>query len=290
MVVAESRDLAAHAASLVRVDYTVLPAVTSIDAALAPDAQLVQHSDLRPGDPLAQTNILKERHFGCGDVGAAQADLLIENTYTFPTFTHFAIEPHGFAVDGRDAGTKIWSPVRHTFLLQKIMADLFELPLGAVKVIAPDPGGGFCGKQNPKFEPLMALVSRRVGAPCRLVLTLEETFQAVCWAGAKMTVRSGFSAAGDKVFHDIRSDYLIGAYVDIAERVMTKGNDLACGPYRVPDARIQARAVLSNTTPSCAHRGFGTPQINWAVESEINEAARRLGLDGSQIRLRNVAD
>jgi len=109
-------------------------------------------------------------------------------------------------------------------------------------------------------------------------------------AGAKMTVRSGFSADGDILFHDIRSDYLIGAYVDIAERVVTKGNYLACGPYRVPQARIHARAVMSNTTPSSAFRGFGTPQINWAVESQINEAARKLGIDGLQIRLRNVAD
>ncbi|MEM6728177.1 MAG: xanthine dehydrogenase family protein molybdopterin-binding subunit, partial [Pseudomonadota bacterium] len=289
-VVAESKDIAAYAASLVAVDYEALPVVTSIDAATAPDAPLVQTPEMRAGDPLADTNILKEMTFGWGDVEAAEADLVVENTYTFPMVTHFAIEPHGFVVDAADDKLKIWSPVQHPFLLQKIMAGLFDLPLSDVQVLAPDPGGGFGGKQMPKFEPLVAYASRRIGRPVRLVLTLEETFQAVRRAGAKIHVRSGFSKDGDLLFHDIKSDYLIGAYVDIAERVTTKGNYLACGPYRVPAARIKARPILSHTTPSCAYRGFGTPQVNWAVESQINEAARRLGIDGLAIRLKNVSD
>lgn len=290
LVVAETKDIAAYAAGLVEVDYHALPAVCTVEQALAPDAHPVQDPAMRPSDPMAQTNILKERHFGWGDVDAVAADLVIENTYTFPIVTHFAIEPHGFIVDASDDAMTIWSPVQHPFLLQKIMAQLFDLPLSAVRVLAPDPGGGFGGKQIPKYEPLVAYASRRIGRPCRLVLTLEETFQAVRRAAATVTVRSGFSKAGDILFHDIDSNYLIGAYADVAERVTTKGNYLACGPYRVPNARIAARAILSNTTPSCAFRGFGTPQVNWAVEGQINEAARRLGVDGFQIRMRNVAD
>ncbi len=289
-VVAESKDIAAYAAGLVDVTYDALPAVTSIEAALAPDAPLVQDPGMRPGDPLARSNVLKKLDFGWGDVCGTDADLVVENTYTFPMVTHFAIEPHGFIVDASDDRLKIWSPVQHPFLLQKIMAQLFDLPLSAVQVLAPDPGGGFGGKQMPKFEPLVAIVSRRIGRPVRLVLTLEETFQAVRRAGANVHVRSGFAKDGTLLFHDIQSDYLIGAYVDIAERVTTKGNYLGCGPYRVPNARIKARPILTNTTPSCAYRGFGTPQINWAVEGQINEAARRLGIDGLQIRLKNVAD
>lgn len=290
VVVAESKEIAAYAADLVEVDFEELPTVTSIDAALAEGAPIVQNPELRTGDPLPKTNVLKDLHFGWGDIADVDADLVVENTYTFPMVTHFAIEPHGFIVSADKDKMKIWSPVQHPFLLQKTMAQLFDMPLSAVQVIAPDPGGGFGGKQMPKFEPLVAFVSRRIGRPCRLVLTLEETFQAVRRAGAKVSIRSGFSKEGDLLFHDIASDYLVGAYADVADRVTSKGNYLACGPYRVPHARIHARAVLSHTTPSCAFRGFGTPQVNWAVEGQINEAARRLGIDGFQIRMRNVAD
>ncbi|MEL7105687.1 MAG: molybdopterin-dependent oxidoreductase [Pseudomonadota bacterium] len=289
-VVAESKDIAAFAASLVEVDYDALPALTTTKDALAPDAPLVQDPALRPGDPLAQTNVLKDLQYSWGDVDQAQADLVIENTYTFPMVTHFAIEPHGFIVDAADEKLKIWSPVQHPFLLQKIMAGLFDLPLSDVQVLAPDPGGGFGGKQMPKFEPLLAFASRRIGRPVRLVLTLEETFQAVRRAGATVNIRSGFAKDGTLVFHDIASDYLIGAYADVATRVTQKGNYLGCGPYRVPHARIKAQPVLTHTPPSCAFRGFGTPQVNWAVESQINEAARRLGMDGLSIRLKNVSD
>lgn len=289
-VVATSRDVAEEAARRVVVDHQVLPAVVTTAAALAPDAPLVQDPELRRGDPLAGTNVLRERRFGWGDVDAEPADLVVEHAYTFPMVTHFAIEPHGaIAVAEEDGGLTFYSPVQHPYLLQRLMADLFELPLTRVHVIAPDPGGGFGGKQNPKFEPLLAILARRTGRPCRLVLTLEETFQAVRRAAADVTVRTGFRADGRIAFQDVRADFLIGAYVDIAERVVTKASYLACGPYRVPAARIRARAVLSHTPPSTAFRGFGTPQINWAVESQLDEGARRLGLDGLTVRLRNLA-
>jgi CO/xanthine dehydrogenase Mo-binding subunit/aerobic-type carbon monoxide dehydrogenase small subunit (CoxS/CutS family) len=288
-VAAESKEAAEVAVSLIRVEYEALPAVFSVKGALTHGAPLVQEPALRAGDPLADTNILKERRFGWGDVDAADADLVVDNSYFFPMVTHFAIEPHGFISSADKDGLRIWSPVQHPFLLQKIMAELFDLPLTQVRVFAPDPGGGFGGKQNPKLEPLVTHLSLRTGRPCRLVLSLEETFQAVRRAAAEIHVRTGFTRSGDLLFQDIKSDFLIGAYADIAERVMTKSNYLACGPYRTPNAKIHARAILSHTTPSCAFRGFGAPQIAWAVESQIDAAARELGLDGLQIRMRNLA-
>jgi CO/xanthine dehydrogenase Mo-binding subunit/aerobic-type carbon monoxide dehydrogenase small subunit (CoxS/CutS family) len=288
-VAAESKEAAELAVSLVRVEYETLPAVFSVAGALAPDAPLVQDPRLRAGDPLGATNILKERRYGWGDVDFAKADLVVENSYSFPMVTHFAIEPHGFMASIEKDGLKIWSPVQHPFLLQRIMAELFDLPLTQVRVFAPDPGGGFGGKQNPKFEPLVTYLALRTGRPCRLVLSLEETFQAVRRAAAEIHVRSGFTKFGDIVFQDIKSDFLVGAYADIAERVMTKASYLSCGPYRTPNARIHARAVLSHTTPSTAFRGFGAPQIIWAVESQMDAAARQLGLDGLNVRMRNLA-
>ncbi|TRW46676.1 xanthine dehydrogenase family protein molybdopterin-binding subunit [Georgenia yuyongxinii] len=291
-VAAETKEAAELAVSLVRVEHEVLPAVTTVAAALAPGAPLVQDPHVRAGgDPLADTNILKERHYGWDRdaVEYSRADLVVENSYTFPMVTHFAIEPHGFIADADADGIRLWSPVQHPYLLQKMMAALFDLPLTQVRVFAPDPGGGFGGKQNPKLEPVVIYLSLRTGRPCRLVLTLEETFQAVRRSSCEVHVRTGFTREGDLVFQDIDANYLIGAYADIAERTMTKSAYLACGPYKVPAARINARAVLSHTTPSTAFRGFGTPQMIWPVEAQMDAAARALGMDGLAIRLRNLA-
>ena len=105
-----------------RVEYEALPAVFSVAAALAPDAPLVQDPTLRAGDPLAATNVLKERRYGWGEVNSATADFVVENSYSFPMVTHFAIEPHGFMALVDKGVLKIWSPVQHPFLLQRIMA------------------------------------------------------------------------------------------------------------------------------------------------------------------------
>ncbi|MBU04658.1 MAG: xanthine dehydrogenase family protein molybdopterin-binding subunit [Acidimicrobiales bacterium] len=290
-VAAETKDAAEEAASLVWVEYEPLPGVYTIADALDADAPIVQDSSTRPGDPFADTNVCSEHHFGWGDVDKveAEADHVIERTYSFPMVTHFAIEPHGFmaAPDGED-GVVVWSTIQHPFLLQKILAKILDLPLAKVRIIAPDPGGGFGGKQNPKFEPLVALMAIRTGRPVRLILSLEETFQAVRRAAAEVRVRMGFELDGTMVFTDVEAQFLIGAYVDIADRVVGKSSYLAAGPYRVPAVRVVGRGILSHTTPSTAFRGFGVPQLTWARESTLDEAALQLGIDPLEVRMRNL--
>lgn len=290
-VVAETRAAAAAAVDLVEVDYEPLPGgVFTVADALDARSPLVQDPSLRPGDPLANTNTLHVHEYGWGDVDTAEADLIVENTYEFPMVTQFAIEPHAFMVVPGGGGLTVWSSVQHPFLLQKTIAGMLGLPLARVRVLAPDPGGGFGGKQNPKHEPLLAFIAMATNRPARLVLTLAETFQVVRRTSAVIALRSGFKSDGTLVFQDFLGDFLVGAYVDIADRVVGKSSYLAAGPYRVPNVRIVARALLSNTTPSTAMRGFGTPQLSWARESNLDEAARRLGLDGLQVRLRNLPD
>jgi CO/xanthine dehydrogenase Mo-binding subunit len=290
-VVAETLDAAQAAARAVRVDYRELPGVYSLDDALAEDAHLVQDSALRPGHALAGTNVLEEAHYAWGDLEAEEARtaVVVEDTYTFPMVTHFPIEPGGsVAVPTDSGGLDVYSPVQHPYLLQRTLASVLDLPLNQVRVFAPDPGGGFGGKQNPKLEPLLAFLALRTRRTCRLVLSLEETFQSMRRAGCRINARTGFTADGALTFHHVDADFLIGAYADVAPRVMGKGSYVAAGPYRIPGVRIDARAVMTNTTPSTAFRGFGSPQVSWALESQLDAGARRLGLDGLEIRRRNL--
>ena len=202
--------------------------------------------------------------------------------------THFAIEPHVFMAAPDENGVTIWSPIQHPFVLQRVVAASLSWPLSKVRIIAPDPGGGFGGKGWPKFEPLVAYLALRLGRPVRLVLTLEETFQQVRRTSASGTRANRLHRDGHIVFQDLETNFLLGAYADIGVRVVSKASYAACGPYKTPHARVLARALLSHTTPTTAFRGFGTPQASWAVESQLTEAARRLGIDPVEIRLRNV--
>jgi CO/xanthine dehydrogenase Mo-binding subunit len=287
-VVADSKESAELAVELVRVEFEELPGVYTVESALDPNAPLVQEQDLRPGDPLNHTNVLSELTFGWGDVDAATADVVIDNLYTFPMITHFAIEPHAFIAAPDDGGVELWTATQNPFQMQRVISRVLGLPIAKVHVHSPDPGGAFGGKQHPKYEPLVAFLALMTGRPVRLLLTLEETFQEVRRTSCRIHARTGFKNDGTLVFQDIRGDFLMGAYADIAERVIAKASYLACGPYRVSHARVVSRALLSHTTPSTAFRGFGTPQVSWAYESQMDDAARRLGIDRVEIRLRNL--
>ena len=164
------------------VEYEVLPEVHTIDAALAPDAPLVQDplAPIRRARSLTPTSRPRST-IGWGDVAAVEgdADYVIEREYEFPMITHFAIEPHGFIAEPVDDGLNVWSTIQHPFQLQKTLSKLLDIPLSKMRVFAPDPGGGFGGKQHPKLEPLVCYMALKTGKPVRLIMSLEETFQAV---------------------------------------------------------------------------------------------------------------
>lgn len=291
-VVAETLDQAQAAAKAVTVHYEERPGVYTLEEALAPDAPLVRNPALRPeDDEHRNTNILETALYEWGDLeeATAQADVVVENTYSFPMVTHFPIEPGGtVVVPTEGGGLDVYSPVQHPYLLQRTIAKVLGIPLAQVRVFAPDPGGGFGGKQNPKLEPLLAFLALTTRRTCRLVLSLEQTFQMMRRAACRVQARTGFTKDGELVFHHLECDYLIGAYADVAPRVMTKGSYVGAGPYRIPNVRTSARAIMSNTTPSTAFRGFGCPQVAWATESQMDAGARELGLDALEIRRRNL--
>lgn len=289
-VVGLTREAARRGAEAVEVGYRELPGVYTIEDALAPGSPLVMEPELRPDDdPHRDTNIRQQWEWGWGDVDAPGAEIVVENTYEFPMVTHFSIEPHAFLAAPDEGGVAVWSSIQHPYILQRTLAEILDMPISKVRVRAPDPGGGFGGKGYPKYEPLVAMMALELGHPVRLVLTLEETFQAVRRTNTRLRYRTGFTREGRLVFVDAVNDFLMGAYADIAPRVVSKSSYFAAGPYRVGALRSRVRALVSHTVPSTAFRGFGAPQMAWAIESQMDAAARELGIDGVEIRLRNLA-
>ena len=169
-VVAETEDIAAKAASLVKVDYEELPGIYSLEQAMNPDAPLVQDPAIRPGQTFAKTNILDEWNFKWGEPETTAADLVVEDAFTFPMTTHFAIEPHVFVAAPEHDGVCIWSTVQHPFLLQRVVARALKMPVSKVRVVVPELGGGFGGKGYPKFEPLMAFLAMKLNRTVKLRL------------------------------------------------------------------------------------------------------------------------
>ena len=297
-VVARSEREAAAAVALLEVDLEDLPAVTTLDEALAPEAPLL-HETLRPAGhfrdlanlrPIAGTNICHHFHHARGAIeqGFAEADVIFEDVFTFPMVHHYSMEPHvAIAQVGNDQIT-VWASTQHPFPVRKELAEMFGLPLARVQVIVPYLGGAYGNKSYTKIEPLVVALARKVGCPVRLALTVEESFKTVRRAAVRVRLKTGVKRDGTLVARQCTAHYQIGAYADVGPRVAQKAGYTAGGPYRLPHLHIDTYAVYSNTVNSVTFRGYGVPQLAWAYESQMDIMAERLGLDPLDMRLKNL--
>jgi CO/xanthine dehydrogenase Mo-binding subunit len=297
-VVAETLAQAAAALRSITVEWEELPAVDTLAAALAPDAPLLhekprlatQFRDLATLAPKPGTNICHHWRYRRGDVarGFAEADLVVEQTYTFPMVHHCSLEPHCAIarVEGEDV--TVWASTQHPFPVRKEVAEMFGLPLSRVHVIVPYLGGAYGNKSYTKIEPLTIALARHVKRPVRLALTVEEGFKTVRRAAVRYRLKTGVMRDGTLVARECEAHYQLGAYADVGPRVVQKSAYTAAGPYRIPNLAIDAYGVYTNTVVSVAFRGYGVPQLAWAYESQMDVIAEQLGLDPLELRLRNV--
>jgi CO/xanthine dehydrogenase Mo-binding subunit len=290
IVLANDEDTAAEAVRQIRVEYEELPAVCTVADALKPDAPLVHPGGKRQDGRVCDSNVCGEFEFKWGDVDKAKHEcaLIIDEVYSFPMIHHHALEPLSCIAYPMDNGVTIKSPIQSPFILQRVVAASLGLDLSAVRVIASDIGGGFGGRGYPKLEPLAAYLAMRTGRPVKISTSLDDGFFTVRRLAATVRMQSGFDGEGRIVFQDVNADFLMGAYADASTRIAQKAGFLGCGLYRTPNARIVARAIYSNTVVSTACRGFGMPQLVWAIESQMNAAGRVLKIDPLEIRLRNL--
>jgi CO/xanthine dehydrogenase Mo-binding subunit len=294
-VVAEERSVAMRAARLIDVDYVERPVVADVDEALTPGAVLV-HDDPPPlgrqgrWAPVPGSNICARVVLEQGDVpaGFAEADVVLEQTYTFPPVFHYTLEPHGAIASVEPTEVTVWTNTGHPYQLRQELSDTFGLPLARIRVIVPYVGGSFGGKSFPKLEPLAAALSWRLGRPVRIVNGVEGSMRTNRRHGARVTMRIGVRRDGTLVAKEARVLLNTGGYADSGPLVAEKASVRALGPYRVPNYRIEVLAVYTNTSPAGSYRSIGGPQTVWATESLMDELAETLDLDPLELRLTNI--
>ena len=300
-VAAEDLATADEALTLIDVDYEELPAVVTIAEALAEDApHLHDVVNLRAGlfhglgeIRLAPGNVCYHHAFARGDVTRlfAEAAIVVEREYTFPAVYQYALEPHTTIArwEGADELT-VWSSCQHPFLVRAELADLFGLPVGAVRVVVPYLGGGFGSKSYTKMEPITAALARVAGRPVRIANSVDEAMATTRRHGMKAWMRTAATGDGTLLAREVRAWFDTGAYADNGPRVVATGADAAPGPYRWEAVRVDAWGVYTNTSPAGSYRAFGASHLQWCGELQIDEVARRCGLDALQIRERNLLE
>jgi 4-hydroxybenzoyl-CoA reductase alpha subunit len=285
-VAALDEETAEAALKLIDVDYEVLPALMSIDEALArPDARI---HDYGP-----RGNVHKEVSFDFGDVeeGFREAEHIREDTFFFEGNTHLPLEQHAaVASHGPDGKLTLWSSTQTPHYVHRAVAKVLEMPPAHVRVIACPNGGGFGGKSDPfGHEVVVCKLSMKTGRPVKVTLNREEVFY--CHRGrhpVKMWVKTGLAKDGSITAMHFRCALDGGAYGSYGVASLYYTGALQTVTYRVPRYKFEGVRVFTNKPPCGPKRGHGTPQPRYALECHVDKFCEDLGLDPAEWRLRNA--
>jgi CO/xanthine dehydrogenase Mo-binding subunit len=294
-VAAVDEATAEAAVRAIDVQYEDLPVLDNLEQALAPDAP--QLHTRRPkmglfhglGDLGEQRGNVCYRHdISAGDVEYArsQGEITVEGTYIFPAVYQYAMETHATIAHYHGDGVTLWANCQHPFLVQAEIADLFGLEIGAVRIVVPYLGGGFGSKSYTKMEPLTVALARKAARPVRIVNRVEESMVTSRRHGMRCWMRTSAAADGTLLAREVHFWMDTGAYADNGPRVTATAADAAPGPYRFEAVDVQGYCVYCNTPPSGSYRAFGATHLQWIGESQIDEVARRAGLDPVELRRR----
>ncbi|HLH67362.1 MAG TPA: xanthine dehydrogenase family protein molybdopterin-binding subunit [Solirubrobacteraceae bacterium] len=279
------------------VDYEELPVLATIEQALAPGAPRLHERRPKVGlfhglGELGEQrgNVCYRHEIVAGDMSAATAGapISVEGTYTFPAVYQYSMETHATIAHYHGDGVTLWANCQHPFLVQAEIADLFGLEIGSVRIIVPYLGGGFGSKSYTKMEPLTVALARKAGRPVRIVNAVDESMVTSRRHGMRCWMRTTAAADGTLLAREAKFWMDTGAYADNGPRVTATAADAAPGPYRWRAVDIQADCVYCNTPPSGSYRAFGATHLQWIGESQIDEVARRAGIDPLELRRRNL--
>ncbi|MBI2763797.1 MAG: xanthine dehydrogenase family protein [Chloroflexi bacterium] len=245
-------------------------------------------------DPEASDHVFAAYDISKGDLdaGFSAADVILEGEYRVGHQEQLYIENNAMiAVPAEDGGMTVHGSLQCPYYVHRAMKKALGLTGDQARVIQAETGGGFGGKEEyPSIIALhAALLARKAGRPVRMIYDRHEDLAATTKRHpAIVRHRTGITADGTLVAQDIEVIMDGGAYCTLTPVVLSRGALHAAGPYRCPNVRIRARATRTNTPPNGAFRGFGAPQTEFAMETQVNRLADRLGMSPAEIRRRNA--
>jgi putative selenate reductase molybdopterin-binding subunit len=294
-VAAESEALAEKALQLIRVEYEALEPVLdprkSMDAGAPrihdePDARAVIPVPYQP-----ERNLAAHVDMQVGDVeqGLEQADVVLDREYVCQYAQHTPIETHcALGEPLPDGRIRITTSTQVPFHVRRIVAQALEIPVSRVHVVKPRIGGGFGAKQEVLIEDIVGLLTLRTRRPVYLELSRQEEFQS-SRTRHSMVVNLKTGVKKDGALTAVNLDVLsnTGAYGSHALTVACNCGSKVLPLYRWPRIRFSADAVYTNLPVAGAYRGYGATQASFAMEIQMDEMARAIGMDPVDLRLKN---
>ena len=284
-VAADSELLAEEALRKIRVEYEVLPAITTPEEGLA-------HPENQVNEKASEGNVSKHVHleFGPVDDLLANSDEVVEAEYWYEGSTHGEIEPHCCVAEFDATGfLTVWSATQVAHYLHRDLAKVLALPTQRIRVIQPVVGGAFGGKSEPfSLEFCAAKLSMITGRPVKILYTREEVFYAHRGRHPmRLKYRTGVMRDGTLTGTDAKITIDGGAYSSFGLVTTYYSGQLLTAPYAMPGYRFDSTRVFTNK-PCCGpKRGHGSVQPRFAFECQLDKLAERIGMDPIALRRRN---
>ncbi len=283
IVVAETREAARAAAGLVAVEDRPLPPLTDAVAAIDEDEDAVWG---------LSGNVLSRSSYRRGDVDAALATSahVVHEVFETQRVEHAFLEPEStLAVPTADGGLKVYSGGQGVWDDRNQIASVLGVPTDRVVVEQVSSGGAFGGKEDMSNQAQTALAAALLGRPVKCTLSRVESFLIHPKRHPmRLDYTAGCDADGRLTALRVRIVGDSGPYASVGAKVLERAAGHASGPYVVPAIDVEAIAVRTNNPVCGAFRGFGANQAQFAMEGTIDRLAERVGLDGLEMRARNV--
>ncbi|MDE0048064.1 MAG: xanthine dehydrogenase family protein molybdopterin-binding subunit [bacterium] len=291
-VAATSTAVARQALKLIDITWQVLPHVTDVDEAMRSDAPLVHEDMITAGmDPVPEepSNIAEYRKVEMGDIeaGFAAADVIAEQSFRTEAAHQGYIEPHACVASASEDGlAELWCCTQGHFSVRDMCANILGMDLASLRVTSSEIGGGFGGKTTVFLEPVALLLSRKSGRPVKMTMSRDEVFRASGpTSSTSITARIGATRDGRITACDATLRYQGGAFPG-----SPVGIGAVCGmaPYDCPNVVLHCYDVVVNRPKAAAYRAPGAPMAAFAIESLLDDIARKLDIDPVELRLKNA--
>ena len=282
LVAAETEQAAEEAINKIKLDLEPLRPVLSIEDALDPTAPAIHEG----GNLFARTTVRK----GDLDQGVRESDVIVETTYRTHLMDHMAMETESSLAYMDPTGVlTIITSTQYPYRDRRQIAPALNLSMNKVRVVQAPIGGGFGRKDDITSEIHAGLLALKTHRPVRLIYTRQDSLIANTKRHPMlMKFRTGARSDGRLTFVDADIYGDTGAYLSLGAFVIKKAGIHACGPYDVPNIRVDTHTLYTNNLSSGAMRGFGVLQAAMAHESQMDQLAHRLGISPIDIRLINT--
>ncbi len=289
-VAATSPHIAEEALKLIEVDYEVLPPVMTVDAAMNPGAPILLPELRNNEEGDKQTNVAQHMQFKRGDLekGFRASDFIIEREFNTAMVHQGYIEPHNaVGIYNNDGQATIYCSTQGAFDVRSLSAQVLGMPVGKIRVVPAEIGGGFGGKTTVYLEPLSVLLSKKTGKPVKLVMSRSEVLRASGpTSGSKIKIKMGCTKDGKINAAQVWMAYEAGAFPGSP---VVAGAMCILAPYVIENLLIDAYDVVVNRPKTAAYRAPGATNAAMASETVLDELAEKCGIDPLDLRIKNGA-